>query len=490
MAAIIRGRRDALAKLELEFTVGQNTPYEPHPDIESRWADLMAHMWLSEDERLSYIRELRERKAARKLEHKAKRGDSEASATLEAKKEREQAALKAAQAKAQASIDESLRNLRTRLYAYDVKGEGYVECAPARNACRGEGLSIAIDGDALDRCLIKDVVKTAERAARRREQPRDVECVKTVTEPLPSVADLRKAFYDADVDGHGCLPADRVQRRWRDLCGSAADPAVIQKAANARGQITLSTLEDAIAARGRRPKASAASRNVTSALIDSARRPTSKPDSSEASSAPEQAPEAPPPLPRRRELIVVRDEERDAEAMRLRLLGDDAPAEPPAMPDAPAFCTLRGAERDCRFFSTGVISNTSSAFVDLTSERRDDEDAFFDLRLGVAFDDLDAADPSLNCTLRYRGAVHDVCAPVLGGDDTAVRAPVVRVAKSAAPLKIAIFAADGAPLATAALDLKALTGEKLQRVVLRAAPAFSGARALGLVFEAEAINTQ
>ena len=66
----------------------------------------------------------------------------------------------------------------------------------------------------------------------------------------------------------------------------------------------------------------------------------------------------------------------------------------------------------------------------------------------------------------------------------------MRVAKSAAPLKVAVFAADGAPLATAALDLKALTGETLQRVVLRAAPAFSGARALGLVFEAEAINTQ
>ena len=86
MAAIIRGRRDALAKLELEFTVGQSTPFEPHPDIESRWADLMAHMWLSEEERLSYIRELRERKAARKLEHKAKRGDSAASAQVEAKK--------------------------------------------------------------------------------------------------------------------------------------------------------------------------------------------------------------------------------------------------------------------------------------------------------------------------------------------------------------------------------------------------------------------
>ena len=57
-------------------------------------------------------------------------------------------------------------------------------------------------------------------------------------------------------------------------------------------------------------------------------------------------------------------------------------------------------------------------------------------------------------------------------------------------MKIAIFAADGAPLATTALDLTALTGEKLQRVVLRATPAFSGARALGLVFEAEAINTQ
>ena len=172
-------------------------------------------------------------------------------------------------------------------------------------------------------------------------------------------------------------------------------------------------------------------------------------------------------------------------------LGDDAPAEPPAMPDAPAFCTLRGAERDCRFFTTGVISNTSSGFVDLTSERRDDEDAFFDLRLGVAFGDNEPADATLTCTLRYRGAVHDVSAPVLGGDDTAFRAPVVRVAKSAAPLKIAIFAADGAPLATAALDLNALTGEKLQRVVLRAAPAFSGARALGVVFEAEAIhNTQ
>ena len=177
--------------------------------------------------------------------------------------------------------------------------------------------------------------------------------------------------------------------------------------------------------------------------------------------------------------------------MRLRLLGDDAPAEPPALPDAPAFCTLRGAERDCRFFSTGVISNTSSAFVDLTSERRDDEAAFFDLRLGIAFDDLEPADPSLNCTLRYRGAVHDVSAPVLGADDKAVRAPVVRVARSRSPLKIAIFAADGAPLATAALDLSALTGEKHQRVVLRAAPAFSGARALGVVFEAEAIhNTQ
>ncbi len=86
---------------------------------------------------------------------------------------------------------------------------------------------------------------------------------------------------------------------------------------------------------------------------------------------------------------------------------------------------------------------------------------------------------------------HDVSAPVIGGDDTAVRAPVVRVARSSSPLKVAIFAADGAPLATAALDLKALTGEKLQRVVLRAAPASRGARALGLVFEAEAIhNTQ
>ena len=141
----------------------------------------------------------------------------------------------------------------------------------------GEGFQF-LRGDARDRCLIKDVVKTAERAARKREQPREVECVKSTTEPLPSVADLRKAFYDADVDGTGCLPADRVQRRWRDLCGSAADPALIQKASNARGQITLSTLEDAIAARGRRPKASAASRSVTSALVNSARRPTSKPD--------------------------------------------------------------------------------------------------------------------------------------------------------------------------------------------------------------------
>ena len=139
--------------------------------------------------------------------------------------------------------------------------------------------------------------------------------------------------------------------------------------------------------------------------------------------------------------------------MRLRLLGDDAPAEPPAMPDAPAFRSLRGVERDCRFFTTGVVSNNSSGFVDLTSERREDEDAFFDLRIGVAFDDLDEADPSLNCTLRYRGAVRDVSAPVLGPEDTAVRAPVIRVA--------------------------------------RAAPAFSGARALGVVFEAEAIhNTQ
>ena len=215
MAAIIRGRRDALAKLELEFTVGQSTPFEPHPDIESRWADLMAHMWLSEEERLSYIRELRERKAARKLEHKAKRGDSAASAQVEAKKEKEQAALKAAQAKEQAGIDESLRNLRRRLYAYDTKGEGYVECAPARNACRGEGLMVSIDGDARDRCLIKDVVKTAERAARRREQPRDVECVKSTTEPLPSVADLRKAFYDADVDGTGRPSLESRARRRR-----------------------------------------------------------------------------------------------------------------------------------------------------------------------------------------------------------------------------------------------------------------------------------
>ena len=151
---------------------------------------------------------------------------------------------------------------------------------------------------------------------------------------------------------------------------------------------------------------------------------------------------------------------------------------------------MRGVERDCRFFSTGVISNTSSAFVDLTSERRDDEAAFFDLRIGIAFDDLDAADPTVQCTLRYRGAVHDVSAPVLGGDDTAVRAPVIRVARAAAPLKLAVFAADGAPLATAALDLSALTGEKLQRVVLRAAPASRGARVLGVVFEAEAINTR
>ena len=60
---------------------------------------MMAHMWLSEEERLSYIRELRERKAARKLEHKAKRGDSAASAQVEAKKEKERAALEAAQAR-------------------------------------------------------------------------------------------------------------------------------------------------------------------------------------------------------------------------------------------------------------------------------------------------------------------------------------------------------------------------------------------------------
>ena len=59
-------------------------------------------------------------------------------------------------------------------------------------------------------------------------------------------------------------------------------------------------------------------------------------------------------------------------------------------------------------------------------------------------------------------------------------------------MKVAVFAADGAPLATAALDLTALnSSEKLQRVVLRAAPASRGARALGVVFEAEAIhNTQ
>ena len=65
MAAIIRGRRDALAKLELEFTVGQSTPFEPHP-TSSRGRPWPA--WLPEEERLS-LSASRERKAARKLEH-------------------------------------------------------------------------------------------------------------------------------------------------------------------------------------------------------------------------------------------------------------------------------------------------------------------------------------------------------------------------------------------------------------------------------------
>jgi len=54
-------------------------------------------------------------------------------------------------------------------------------------------------------------------------------------------------------------------------------------------------------------------------------------------------------------------------------------------------------------------------------------------------------------------------------------------------LRIAVFGGDGAPLATAALDLSALTSGA--RVVLRAAPAWRGARVLGLVFEAEAIRS-
>ena len=65
---------------------------------------------------------------------------------------------------------------------------------------------------------------------------------------------------------------------------------------------------------------------------------------------------------------------------------------------------------------------------------RRDELELLDLRLGAAFGDNDPADPTLQCTLRYRGAVHDVSAPVLGGDDKAVRAPVIRVARAAAPM--------------------------------------------------------
>ena len=490
MAGIIRGRRDALAKLELNFKVMGTGNFEPHPDIESKWADLHVHMWMSDEERQSYIREIRERKAARIIQRAAERGDGQAEAVLEAQKAQEQAALAEARENEKATVDVCLRGLRKRLYAHDEKGEGWVECAPARNACRSEGLSVAVDGDARDRCRLQDVVKTAERAAHRREQPRDVECTRVPPEtPLPSIADLRRAFYAADGAGHGAVAAESVQRRWRERCGAAADPAVLAAASNKHNKITLAALEEAIAARGRRPAASAASRSVTAALLNSARRKPPQGGSSEASSAPK-APdiiieEVPPPR-RRREIIVIRDEEREAEATRIRLLGDDAPAEPPAMPEAPPFREMRGGLRPgpARYFSTGVVAGATSAFVDLTAE---DDAATFDLRMGVAFDDVDPADASLSCTLRYRGAAHEVRAPVLGTEGGPCRAPVVRVARSSSPLRIAVFGGDGAPLATAALDLSVLTSGA--RAVLRAAPAWRGARVLGLVFEAEAIRS-
>ena len=41
-------------------------------------------------------------------------------------------------------------------------------------------------------------------------------------EPPPSVAALRKAFYDADAAGRGDVETSAVRRRWVEAIGNAA----------------------------------------------------------------------------------------------------------------------------------------------------------------------------------------------------------------------------------------------------------------------------
>ena len=63
----------------------------------------------------------------------------------------------------------------------------------------------------------------------------------------------------------------------------------------------------------------------------------------------------------------------------------------------------------------------------------------------------------------------------------------MRVARAASPLRVVVFGVDGAPVATAALDLSAL-GAAAPVVCLRGAPAFLGAPEVDVVFEVSRVS--
>ena len=116
-----------------------------------------------------------------------------------------------------------------------------------------------------------------------------------------------------------------------------------------------------------------------------------------------------------------------------------------------------------------------------------DGDAIVEVRAGIAF-----ANPlppggreELPAVVRFRKAAHDVRVPVIGDRPGGPRrAPILRV-KRGGVLKVTVFGATGAPVCTAALDLAGLGDTReAERVVVRGAPAFCGAPAADVVFEA------
>ena len=466
-------------KMRPALPAGAPQPVEPHPVIKSTWVDLFAHM-MDEADRDEFVERLKERRVAdRGRDLRAARELSR----MAADQDRKEAAEAAAAAMRAAGGREALRSLRRRVYALDEDrgADGFVSASAAAAQLPREVRPLVTFDDAGDLCRGFDIITAAELSAQTRAA-RVVPTVAAAPRQLPSHCDLRRAFYDADPYGNGYASSAVVRRSWATLRGANPPDSHLAAGLDAAPELALRDLERLLLTNAHLPAARAESRSATSKLVAAARELQRTPKFDDAADAVDLGSRAP---------LVFRDQLRRSsadEAARRAAAEEAAPREVAAAPQEAAAPTdvVPGGPRPGppRFAGDGRVAEGGrrrSAYVDLS-----DGGALREVRFGVRFpdDELPAgAARTLAGVVRCGGATVECAVPVLGGEsDGPVRSPIVRLsAGGAAPLRVNVFAAGGAPLCSANLAPEALAAAGV--VELAARPSFRGAPAAEVVFE-------